>query len=55
MHARLREEYYKNINKNLMKNFKYKTIMQVPKLEKIVLNVGMGDAHSNTALPQFSN
>lgn len=47
MQARLREEYNKKYKKNLMEAFKYKTIMQVPKLEKIVLNVGMGDAHSN--------
>ncbi len=48
MQVRLREEYKSKFKKNLMDMFKYKTIMQVPKLEKIVLNVGMGDAHSNT-------
>lgn len=48
MQVRLREEYNKKYKKNLMDLFKYSTIMQVPKLEKIVLNVGMGDAHSNT-------
>jgi len=47
MQARLREEYNKKYKKNLMETFKFKTIMQVPKIEKIVLNVGMGDAHSN--------
>ena len=30
-----------------MKEFTYKSVMQVPRLEKIVLNVGMGDAHTN--------
>ncbi|MBN1531946.1 MAG: 50S ribosomal protein L5 [Spirochaetes bacterium] len=51
MVARLREEYQKNIKKNMMEKFKYTSIMQVPRLEKIVLNVGIGDAHSNpTAL-----
>jgi large subunit ribosomal protein L5 len=47
MAARLREEYDKNIKKKLMDNFKFTSIMQVPKLEKIVLNVGMGDGHAN--------
>ena len=48
MQVRLRDEFNSKYKKNLMDKFKYKTIMQVPKLEKIVLNVGMGDAHSNT-------
>ncbi len=47
MVPRLKEEYDKNIRNNLHKRFQYKSIMQVPRLEKIVLNVGMGDAHSN--------
>ena len=47
MQVRLKEEFNNKYKKNLMDNFKYKTIMQVPKLEKIVLNVGMGDAHTN--------
>ncbi len=48
MQVRLRDEYNTKYKTNLMDSFKYKTIMQVPILEKIVLNVGMGDAHSNT-------
>ena len=47
MAARLREEYDKTIKKKLMDKLKFKSIMQVPKLEKIVLNVGMGDGHAN--------
>lgn len=47
MASRLREEYYKTIQKRLFERFKYKSIMQVPRLEKIVLNVGMGDGHAN--------
>ncbi len=47
MASRLREEYDKNIKNRLIEQFKFKSAMQVPKLEKIVLNVGMGDAHSN--------
>jgi large subunit ribosomal protein L5 len=50
MAARLREEFEKNIKKRLMEQFKYTSVMQVPKIEKIVLNVGMGDAHSNPNL-----
>ena len=48
MQVRIKEEYNNKYKKNLMDKLNYKTIMQVPKLEKIVLNVGMGDAHSNT-------
>lgn len=48
MQVRLRDEYNTKYKKNLMDSLKYKSIMQVPKLEKIVLNVGMGDAHANT-------
>lgn len=48
MAARLKEEYQKNIKKRLMDRFQFKSAMQVPHLEKIVLNVGMGEAHSNT-------
>ncbi|MCX7677770.1 MAG: 50S ribosomal protein L5 [Spirochaetes bacterium] len=47
MASRLREEYNKRIQKRLFERFKYKSIMQVPRLEKIVLNVGMGDGHAN--------
>ncbi len=48
MTARLKEEYQSNIKDKLLKDFNYKSSMQIPKLEKIVLNVGMGDAHSNS-------
>jgi len=49
MAARLKEDFTNNIKQKLFKDFNFKSIMQVPKLEKIVLNVGMGDAHANTA------
>ena len=49
MAARLKVEYDKNIKNRLIDRFKYTTPMQVPRLDKIVLNVGMGDAHSNAA------
>ncbi len=42
--ARLKETYQKEIVPALMKQFGYKSVMQVPRLEKIVLNMGVGDA-----------
>lgn len=48
MAARLKELYNDTIKPDLVKKFNYKSVMQVPKVEKIILNVGMGDAHSNS-------
>ncbi|MBI3756252.1 MAG: 50S ribosomal protein L5 [Deltaproteobacteria bacterium] len=45
--ARLKDVYNKNIVPGMMKEFKYKSVMQVPRLEKIVLNVGLGEATQN--------
>jgi large subunit ribosomal protein L5 len=42
--VRLRETYNKEIVQNLMKDFSYKSVMQVPRIKSIVLNVGMGSA-----------
>lgn len=42
--ARLKERYTSEIIPNLVKQFNYKNIMQVPKLEKIVVNMGVGKA-----------
>lgn len=39
----LKEQYQKEVVPALMKKFGYKSIMEVPKLEKIVLNIGLGD------------
>ncbi len=50
MPVRLKEKYRKEVVSALMNEFKYKNIMQVPKVEKIVLNVGMGEAISNMKL-----
>jgi large subunit ribosomal protein L5 len=44
---RLKEKYKKEATPALMKKFSYKSIMQVPRLEKIVVNVGCGDARDN--------
>lgn len=45
--ARLKELYTKEIVPQLMKDFGYKSIMQVPRLEKVVINMGLGEAIQN--------
>jgi large subunit ribosomal protein L5 len=45
--ARLRDYYIKNVVPSLVKEFSYKNRMQVPKLEKIVVNMGVGEAIQN--------
>jgi len=47
---RLEEKYNKEIAKNLMKQFNYKSSMQIPKIEKIVLNMGLGAAVQDSKL-----
>ena len=44
---RLQDKYVKEIAPALMKKFEYKSVMQIPKLEKIVVNVGCGDCKDN--------
>ena len=46
--ARLRDMYKAEVAPALMKKFEYKSVMQIPKLDKIVLNVGAGDAKDNS-------
>ena len=43
----LRETYKNEIIPAMMKKFEYKSVMQVPKLEKIVINIGLGDTKDN--------
>lgn len=45
--SRIKERYKKEITPELMKKFGYGNIMQVPRLDKIVLNIGLGEAISN--------
>ncbi len=47
---RLQERYNNEISKSLMEKFEYESTMQIPKLEKIVVNMGVGDAVSNSKL-----
>ncbi|WP_246945563.1 50S ribosomal protein L5 [Bacillus pinisoli] len=44
---RLKEKFNKEITPALMSKFNYESVMQVPKLEKIVINMGVGDAVAN--------
>ncbi len=46
--ARLKEYYSKEVAPALMKKFSYKSTMQIPKLDKIVINVGAGEAKDNS-------
>ncbi|MDA8241200.1 MAG: 50S ribosomal protein L5 [Nitrospiraceae bacterium] len=50
MTPRLREKYKNEIIPAMMKEFSYKNIMQVPKVQKVVLNVGLGEAIQNIKL-----
>ena len=45
--ASLREYYVSDVAPALMKKFGYKSVMQIPKLDKVVINVGAGDAKDN--------
>lgn len=50
MAARLKETYKNEVFNSLMEKFKYKNVMEVPKLEKITINMGLGEAKDNTKL-----
>jgi large subunit ribosomal protein L5 len=50
MAVRLKERYQKEVLPRLMKDLAYKNCMQVPRLDKIVLNIGLGEAIQNTKL-----
>ena len=44
---RLKEKYSKEVVPSLMDKFNYSSIMEAPKVDKIVINMGVGDAVSN--------
>ena len=48
--VRLKDRYVKEIIPDMMKEFSYRNVMEVPKVEKIVLNVGLGEAIQNIKL-----
>lgn len=45
--ARLKDAYKKDVAPALMKKFGYKSVMQIPKMDKVVINVGCGEARDN--------
>ena len=46
--ARLKEHYKQEVAPQLMNKFAYKSIMQIPKIEKVIINVGAGEARDNS-------
>ena len=50
MAARFKERYESDIKPQLMQRFEYSNVMQVPRLQKITLNMGVGEAKQNTAM-----
>ena len=50
MAARLKEQYMKEVRKKMQDEFQIKNPMAVPKIEKVVLNMGMGEAISNAKI-----
>jgi len=47
MAARLKERYLNEVTPALLQKFNYTSVMQVPKIEKVVINMGVGDAVGN--------
>ena len=50
MAARLKETYKSEVFNALMEKYKYKNVMEVPKLEKITINMGLGEAKENAKI-----
>lgn len=48
MAARLKERFQNEVTPALMQKFNYKSVMQVPRIEKVVINMGVGDAVGNS-------
>ena len=48
--ARLKEHFVSNVAPAMMKKFGYKNVMEIPKLHKVVINVGAGEAKENTKI-----
>ncbi len=46
--ARLKETYKSEVAPALMKKFGYKSVMQIPKLDKVIINIGCGEARDNS-------
>lgn len=50
MTARLKEKYNNQVYDNLMEKFKYKSKMEIPKLTKVTINMGLGEAKENSKI-----
>ena len=48
--SRLKEKYLNEIKDEMQKKFEYKNVMQIPKLDKIVINMGVGEAKENAKI-----
>ena len=46
--ARLKDMYKADVAPALLKKYEYKSVMQIPKLDKVIINVGVGDAKENS-------
>ena len=51
---RLQVQYKETVVPELMKKYGYKSVMEAPKLEKVVINIGVGDSTSNSKLMEES-
>lgn len=51
--SRLKEKYLTEVVPAMIKEFRYKSIMAVPRIEKVVLNMGLGDAMQNIKILDF--
>jgi len=51
---RLKEKYDQEVIKAMMEKFNYKNVMEVPKLEKVVVNMGLGEAVQNSKVVDFA-
>lgn len=52
--ARFRDKYTNEVAKALMEKFQYKNVMEIPKIEKIVVNMGLGEAKDNPKAVQVA-
>ena len=50
MAARLRETYKNDVFPALREQFKYENVMEIPKLEKVTINMGLGEAKENAKI-----
>lgn len=52
--ARFKDKYKNEVAKVLMEKFQYKSVMEIPKIEKIVINMGLGEAKDNPKAVQVA-